>query len=58
MVRTDVSRPLADLFRRIRDTMPAGQVTAVEEPTLQHKFGDSYTHYRHTVRRWLPTRPS
>jgi len=33
-------------------------VTAVEEPTLQHKFGDSYTHYRHTVRRWLPTRPS
>jgi len=26
------SRTLADLFRRIRDTMPAGQVTAVEEP--------------------------
>ncbi len=33
-------------------------VVTVEEPTLQHKFGESYTHYRHTVRRWLPTRPS
>lgn len=33
-------------------------VVAVEEPTLQRKFGDSYTHYRRTVRRWLPTRPS
>ncbi|OLC32045.1 MAG: hypothetical protein AUH31_01545 [Armatimonadetes bacterium 13_1_40CM_64_14] len=33
-------------------------VVAVEEPTLQRKFGDSYIHYRHTVRRWLPTRPS
>src|SRR5574337_1072783 len=29
-------------------------VVTVEEPTLQDKFGDSYTHYRHTVRRWLP----
>jgi mono/diheme cytochrome c family protein len=26
------SRTLADLFRRIRDTMPAGQVAAVEDP--------------------------
>jgi hypothetical protein len=26
------SRSLADLFRRIRDTMPAGDVTSVEEP--------------------------
>ena len=26
------SRTLADLFRRIRDTMPAGEVAAVEEP--------------------------
>jgi hypothetical protein len=26
------SRTLADLFRRIRDTMPAGEVTTVEEP--------------------------
>ncbi len=33
-------------------------VVAVEEPTLQHKFGDSYRHYRRTVRRWLPSRPS
>ncbi len=33
-------------------------VVSVEEPTLRHKFGDSYAHYRHTVRRWLPTRPS
>jgi len=33
-------------------------VVAVEEPQLQRKFGDSYTHYRHKVRRWFPTRPS
>jgi protein-S-isoprenylcysteine O-methyltransferase Ste14 len=33
-------------------------VVSVEEPTLQRKFGESYTHYRHAVRRWLPTRPS
>ncbi len=33
-------------------------VVGVEEPTLQRKFGDSYTHYRHTVRRWFPTRQS
>ncbi len=33
-------------------------VVTVEEPTLHRKFGESYTHYRHTVRRWLPTRPS
>jgi mono/diheme cytochrome c family protein len=26
------SRTLADLFRRIRDTMPAGEVAAIEEP--------------------------
>ncbi len=33
-------------------------VVVVEEPTLQQRFGDSYAHYRHTVRRWLPGRPS
>ena len=25
-----------------------------EERLLRHKFGDSYTHYRPTVRRWIP----
>ena len=33
-------------------------VVTFEEPTLQRMFGDSYAHYRHTVHRWLPTRPS
>jgi protein-S-isoprenylcysteine O-methyltransferase Ste14 len=33
-------------------------VIAYEEPTLQQMFGESYTHYRQTVPRWLPTRPS
>lgn len=29
-------------------------VLVYEEPHLQRKFGDSYTRYRHQVRRWLP----
>jgi protein-S-isoprenylcysteine O-methyltransferase Ste14 len=33
-------------------------VVFYEEPTLQNKFGDSYTRYRHAVRRWLPVWPS
>lgn len=33
-------------------------VISYEEPTLQHMFGESYTHYRQTVHRWLPTRTS
>jgi protein-S-isoprenylcysteine O-methyltransferase Ste14 len=29
-------------------------VVAYEEPKLKEKFGDSYTHYCHTVPRWIP----
>jgi protein-S-isoprenylcysteine O-methyltransferase Ste14 len=31
-------------------------VVLYEEPTLAHRFGDSYTRYRHAVRRWVPGR--
>jgi protein-S-isoprenylcysteine O-methyltransferase Ste14 len=31
-------------------------VLVYEEPNLKHKFGDSYQHYRSSVRRWIPGR--
>jgi protein-S-isoprenylcysteine O-methyltransferase Ste14 len=32
-------------------------VVLYEEPSLKSRFGDSYERYRHSVHRWLPTRP-
>jgi len=32
-------------------------VVAYEEPILEATFGDEYTAYRNSVRRWLPTPP-
>jgi protein-S-isoprenylcysteine O-methyltransferase Ste14 len=29
-------------------------VLIYEEPTLEERFGDSYLHYKKSVRRWLP----
>jgi protein-S-isoprenylcysteine O-methyltransferase Ste14 len=33
-------------------------VVLYEEPSLRSRFGDSYDRYRHSVHRWLPTRPA
>jgi protein-S-isoprenylcysteine O-methyltransferase Ste14 len=32
-------------------------VVLYEEPSLRHRFGDSYERYLRSVHRWLPTRP-
>jgi len=32
-------------------------VVFVEEPGLEKRFGASYVQYKHSVNRWLPTRP-
>jgi protein-S-isoprenylcysteine O-methyltransferase Ste14 len=28
-----------------------------EEPTLRRRFGETYSEYRRSVRRWIPRRP-
>jgi acid phosphatase (class A) len=32
-------------------------VVFYEEPSLEHRFGESYVRYKRSVRRWLPHRP-
>lgn len=33
-------------------------VVLYEEPSLRHRFGESYERYLRSVHRWLPTRPA
>jgi hypothetical protein len=51
-------RCIWDFAAKGRGTLVNLFVVLYEEPSLRHRFGESYERYLRSVHRWLPTRPA